>query len=181
MSGGGKLMSRLRTIANKVKNASVGTPEVRVGWLADAKYPNGTQVALVAAIQEFGAPSVGIPPRPFFRPMIAKHRDEWGPGLGGIMVANDFDARKSLAAIGQVIEGQLRQAIVDVNAPALSPTTLMLRKMLKANPALRDTMSYATVIEARARVAAGRSYAGVSTKPLIDTAHMLNTIDSEVG
>jgi hypothetical protein len=52
--------------------------------------------------------------------------------------------------------------------------------MKRDNPALRLTMTYATVIEARRRVAAGMSYAGVSTKPLVESSHMLDSIDSEI-
>jgi hypothetical protein len=135
---------------------------------------------MVGAIQEYGAPRVGIPPRPYFRTMIAKHKGDWGKGIAGILAANNYDIEKSLALLGQVIEGQLRQSIVDVLAPPLSPVTLMLRKMKAQNPNLRTTMTYADVAEARRRVALGRSYAGVSTKPLIDTGHMLNSIHSEV-
>lgn len=159
---------------------AAGLPHVRVGFLEDALYDDGTPVAMVAAIQNFGAPSRGIPPRPFFSNMIAKHRDDWGPGLGGILAANGYDIPKALDGLGQVMAGQLAQAIVDLNAPALSATTLMIRKMKQQNPALRDMMSYKVVIEARARVAAGKSYAGVSIKPLVDTGIMLSKIGWDV-
>lgn len=176
VSGGDKMKAALAKLA-----VQVGTmPHVRVGFLEKARYPNGTSVAMVAAIQEFGAPSVGIPPRPFFRPMIAAHKSEWGPNIAKYMKATGNDVEKSLRGVGMVIAGDLAQAIVDVTAPPLGPVTLMLRKMKKLNPSLRDNMSYSVVMEARARVAAGKSYAGVSTKPLIDTGFLLGSIGVEV-
>jgi hypothetical protein len=177
LSGGDKL----RAMAVAAEKQTTGKPRtLRVGFLENATYPNGTPVAMIAAIQEYGAPRVGIPPRPFFRTMIAKHKDEWGKGIAGVLAANNYDVEKSLALLGQVIEGQLRQSIIDVLAPPLSPTTIMLRKMKSQNPALRTSMTYADVIEARRRVAAGYSMSGVSTKPLVDTGHMLNSVHSEV-
>lgn len=177
VTGGDKLARKLAEIAAKVK----GLPHVEVGFPETARYEDGTLVAMVAAIQEFGAPAAGIPPRPFFRTMIAKHRDAWGPGLGGILAANGMDVEAGLKGLGQVIEGQLRQSIVDMNSPALSPTTLMLRRMRTDDPSLQVTGK--TVGEAAAKVKAGASYAGVSTKPLVDIGRqggtLLNSISSK--
>ena len=39
--------------------------EVRVGFFAEDSYPDGMQVANVAAIQDNGSPAQRIPPRPF--------------------------------------------------------------------------------------------------------------------
>jgi hypothetical protein len=61
--------------------------------------------------------------------------------------------------------------------PPLSPVTLMLRKMFGNSPELirgRD------VGEAARRVAAGESSDGVSTKPLVWTGHLLNSVEYEV-
>jgi hypothetical protein len=151
---------------------------LRVGFLENATYPNGTPVGMVAAIQEFGAPSVGIPPRPFFRNMVAKNKGQWGAQAKQAMQMTDNDTDKALGLMGEVIAGQLRQSIVDTNAPKLSPTTLMLRKMRAQNPALE--VNRTVVAEARRRVAAGMSTSGVSIKPLVDTGHLLNSIDYEV-
>jgi hypothetical protein len=176
ITGGSKMEKALAKIAAKVEKG----PHVRVGFLEKAKYPDDTPVAMVAAIQEFGAPRVGIPPRPFMRPMIAAHKSEWGPNVGKYMKATGNDVEKSLRGVGMVIAGDLAQAIKDVNAPPLSKTTLMIRKMKKKDPSLRDNMSYSVVVEARARVAAGKSYAGVSIKPLVDTGFLLGSIGVEV-
>ncbi|KAG1305014.1 hypothetical protein G6F62_015645 [Rhizopus arrhizus] len=72
--GGDALMARLKEIADKAGQG--GT--LRVGFLENAKYPDGTPVAMVAAINEFGRPDHNQPPRPFFRRMIEEKHKGWG-------------------------------------------------------------------------------------------------------
>lgn len=172
--GGNKLKVTLEKISLAAKRA--GT--LRVGFLSKAKYPDGTPVAMIAAIQEYGAPRVGIPPRPFFRNMVTKKKGEWPGAIAKLLKANDYDARQTLMQAGDAIRGQLQQSIVDTMAPPLSPVTLMLRKMKHQTPGL--VVNRTVVEQARARVAAGESTAGVSTKPLVETGHLLNSVDFEV-
>jgi hypothetical protein len=120
VSGGEKLEKYLTDTASKVKNAAT----VKVGFLEGSTYPDGTSVPMVAAIQEFGAPSRGIPSRPFFRNMIAAHGDQWPAAIGAILAANGMDARDALTKVGVGIEGQLRQSIVDTNEPPLAAATV---------------------------------------------------------
>lgn len=174
LSGGKGLEHYLKTLAEKVTNP--GT--LRVGFLEDATYPDGTLVAMVAAIQEFGAPAAGIPPRPFFRYMILNESPTWGEKLANLLDTHGYDARKALALMGEGIAGQLRQSIIDTVAPPLSPITLMLRQMRADDPDLEVTGK--TVGEAAARVAAGKEATGVSTKPLVDTGVLLAAVDYEV-
>lgn len=174
LSGGAALEKKLAEIAKKVSRAGA----VRVGFLEGATYPDGTSVPAVAAIQEFGAPRASIPPRPFFRTMIAAKSSEWGDKLGAILVANDYDVEKSLDLMGLGIEDQLRDSIIAVNSPPLSQVTLMLRKMRSEDQNLIVTGK--TVGEAAARVAAGESTGGVSTAVLKDTGHLYNSVDHDV-
>lgn len=174
IEGGDKLKAELERIAKNLKKGAA----VEVGFLEGATYPDGTSVPMVAAIQEFGAPKVGIPARPFFRNMIADKSGEWGPALSRILPSVDYDAAKALDLMGEGIEGELRDSIIDTTEPPLSETTLMLRKMRSEDPSLVVTGK--TVGEAAARVHAGESAAGVSTKPLIDTGHMLNSVAHKV-
>lgn len=58
MAGGDRLMAHLDRILARVKSAQA----VRVGFLEGATYPDGTPVAKVAAVQEFGG-SMKIPER----------------------------------------------------------------------------------------------------------------------
>lgn len=175
LSGGQRLESALAEMSAKVSTAT----SVDVGFLQGATYPDGTPVPMVAAIQEFGAPRAGIPPRPFFRTMIAEKSGEWPEAIAGLLKANDYDAARTLAQTGAAIKGQLQQSIVDLLEPPLSPVTLMLRKMKAEDPDL--IVTGATVGEAARRVAAGESADGVSTKPLIESGHMLNSAEYRVN
>lgn len=97
---------------------------LRVGFLENAIYPGGTSVAMIAAIQEYGAPSRNIPPRPFFRNMIAAKAREWPAAIANLLRQNNMDAVRALDIAGAAIAGQLRQSIQDTNAPPLAPSTI---------------------------------------------------------
>lgn len=174
ITGGVNFQRYLEGVAKKLGQAG----NVRVGFLEDATYPDGTHVATVAAIQNFGAPARGIPPRAFFSNMITKQSPRWGVRFSRVLQQNDYDLEKSLALMGEGIAGQLREEIVATNSPPLSAVTLMLRKMRADDPDL--VVTGATVGEAARRVAAGESYGGVSTKALVDSSNMLNSVDYEV-
>lgn len=120
MSGGGKLDMYLRRLAEHV-----GPPqEVRIGFLAGATEADGTSIPMIAFLQEYGAPNVGIPPRPFFRNMIAAHKGEWGDQLRKVLVAMDYDGTGALSGMGEEIKGQLEESIVAITDPPLAPSTV---------------------------------------------------------
>lgn len=174
LKGGDGLQKALDEIAKGLSKAA----SVDVGFLEGATYADGKSVAEIAAIQEFGAPRASIPPRPFFRTMIAEKSGEWPEAVGDLLIANEYDAAKTLGQTGAAIKGQLQQSIVDTYSPALSPITLMLRKMKAEDP---DLVVTGTIVgEAARRVASGESTEGVSTKPLVETGHMLDSVDFEV-
>lgn len=118
--GGDRLAARLKEIGDRLGKGG----SVKVGFLSGAKYPDGTSVAMVAAIQDFGAPSVGIPPRPFFRNMVAKESRGWPDAIVTDLARTDYDVDRTLGRLGVLIEGQLRQSIVDTNLPPLKPATI---------------------------------------------------------
>lgn len=142
-SGGAKMEEYLRKLAAKITKP--GT--LRVGFLEGATYPNGTSVPMVAAINEFGAPSRGIPPRPYFRGMIADKSQNWGKSLGNVLKNNGYDTEKALLQMGEGIKGQLQQAITDFSGVPLAPATIARKGF---------------------------------SKQLVDTGHMLNSVDYEV-
>jgi hypothetical protein len=173
--GGDKLEKVLRGMAARVQKANT----VQVGFLESAQsYAGGLPTAAVAAIQEYGAPKVGIPPRPFFRTMISKESPGWPDMIADLLKVHDYDANKVLSNMGEEMVGQLKQSINELTDPPLSPVTLMLRKMVGPNGVVT---SYKQVVEARARVAAGESYGGVSTKPLIWSSHLINSVAFRVA
>ncbi len=118
--GGAKLKQALEDIGRKLGRG--GT--LKVGFLSGASYPDGTPVAMIAAIQDFGAPAAGIPPRPFFRNMIAEKQESWPGEIERDLKRTDYDVDLTLARVGALIAGQLRQSIVDTNEPPLKPATI---------------------------------------------------------
>jgi len=97
---------------------------LRVGFLEGAKYPDGTPIGMIAAIQNYGAPRAGIPPRPFFTNMIAEKKKEWPDAIANLLKTNNYDAEITLKITGASIAGQLRQSIVDTNEPPLKEATI---------------------------------------------------------
>lgn len=175
-TGGAKLKAKIRELAKQIE----GKHNLRVGFLEGSTYPNGDGEVVTAAQTAFwlNYGHQGTPPRPFFTDLIRDKSDSWGDALGRLLVQNDFDVDLSLQQMGEGIAGQVRTAIINLNSPALSPVTIMLRKMLKEDPSLEVTG--ATVGEAAARVAAGEDVSGVSTKVGVATGHMLNSVSYEV-
>jgi hypothetical protein len=119
VKGGGKFSDWLKSTAQEAANKRVD-----IGFFADATYEDGTLVPLVAAIQEFGAPSQNIPPRPFFRQMIQKNQSHWPDDIGKALKATDYDAEKALAVVGEMVAGELREEITAFDGAPLSPKTI---------------------------------------------------------
>lgn len=152
LKGGEKSKSVLAHIKANLGDGNV----LRVGFLEGATYPDGTSVAMVAATNEFGRTfrknaassyvdaygnehtstikggSVGTqPPRPFFRNMIAAHKDEWPDAIAALMVANDYKTEKVLWLAAEGIMRQLRQSIHDLTEPPLAPSTILRKGFSK--------------------------------------------------
>ena len=119
-SGGQKLQEVLEAIAEKAGRAR----DVSVGFMAGSTYPDGTPVAMVAAIQNYGAPAMNIPPRPFFSNMVKDKSPNWGVSLGNLLENNGYDASIALKAMGQGISGQLQESINLTDSPPLAPATI---------------------------------------------------------
>ena len=174
---------KVRVILEKAVANMDKASQVAVGFLEGATEEDGTSIPFIAAVQNFGAPKVGIPPRPFFSNMVQQNMGNWGGMVAALMQHNDYDAVEVLGRMGEEIKGELQASIKATNEPGLSKTTLMLRQMKADDPSLRDRMSYRVVQEARARVAAGKPYesTGTAAKPLVDTGTMQSSVDYEVS
>lgn len=187
-TGGEALEKRLAEMAANLEKGAA----VRVGWpgpsdpgeSADgedkkgATEPNGALTAAVAFMQEFGAPRAGIPPRPFFRTMIADKSPTWGDRVAAGLKASDFDSEKALGLVGLSIAEDLQESIRDLDEPPLSAVTLMLRSLYPVRS--EGVTSKRQVVEARMLVELGESPGPVSTKPLIWTHQMINSVTAVV-
>ncbi|MBP3933132.1 MAG: hypothetical protein J6D44_04585 [Pseudomonas sp.] len=135
----------------------LGRKEIKVGFFESAKYPDGTPIAYVAAIQEFGHGP--IPPRPFMRPAEQQNAAKWQKGIAaGVKSAlnGSITIEHALEQVGMVAAGDVRKAIKAVTAPPLADST----------------------ISARQRRLKGKKAASI--KPLVDSGQMIQAVTSAV-
>lgn len=142
----------------------VAKVSVKIGILNGAKYPDGVSVATVAYANENGA--WGNPRRPFMHRTFKKHSAGWVRGILRAIndnVDNPSIVRKAFEMAGMTAAGQMKEVI---------------RKWNPSDPRLN---SEKTIEGKRRRGRSGRNL--VPIKPeiaLIDTGHMINSIDYEV-
>lgn len=137
--------------------ADLEKKEVRVGFFENSKYPDGTPIAYVAAIQEFGYGP--IPPRPFMRPAEESNKGKWVKGIASgvrAVIAGQVTLDHALEQVGMVAAGDVRKAIKAVTAPPLAESTVRARQRRK------------------------KGKKAVSRKPLVDTGQMLQAVNSAV-
>lgn len=89
-----------------------------------------------ASDHKVGAHTIVIPPRPFFRRMIAERSPEWGKELGAVLKATNFDSKRAFRLMGERIKDQLVVSIETFTDPPNAPSTI--RKKKHAHP-LQDT------------------------------------------
>lgn len=120
----------------------------KTGFFETSKYDDGTPVAFVAAVQEFGAVinvedaaaafqggssggSIVIPPRPFFRPTIANKSAEWGALIGRgahAVLTQGADPVDVMEAVALRAAGDVAKTISTVTSPPLKPSTIRRKK-----------------------------------------------------
>jgi hypothetical protein len=128
--------------------------QVKVGFFESDKYADGTPVAYVAAIHEFGHPGGNIPSRPFFRTAIRENSKEWDAAAArGVIAATEgrISGPNLLEQIGMMIAGSIQESILDGSFEPLKQSTLDARQSRKRTQ-------------------------GVADKPLIDTATMMRAV-----
>jgi phage gpG-like protein len=167
-----KINARLEPLKKKVIQAGI----------LGGQYEDGTNIAYVGAIQEYGAPAAGIPARPFMRTTSESKRKEWtklmGEGIAAV-AAGQITADQLMEQLGSLMAADIQKTISEIQEPALSPITVMLRGMRNHDPDLKVTGK--TVGEAAQRVKNGDDNYGASTKPLVDIGILLKSISYKVG
>ena len=94
---------------------------LNVGFFESSRYTEGTYVAQVARIQEYG--SIKIPPRPFFRNAIDNNMQRWLDFLGRDLV-NTNNAETSYNRLGEVVRGDIVESITQLDTPPNAPKTI---------------------------------------------------------
>ena len=161
-----------------LKLAALGKMEGRVGWFDTAKYEDGTSVAQVAEMQEFGTQS--IPARPFMRPTATANKGKWSETAAAVsnqVLKGDMVPQNAMQAITSQAEGDVLKGIVSVTSPPLSPITLGVRKYKQMGREITGK----TIGEIAEKIKEGTlDVSGVSTKPLNDTGYMIATLTTHV-
>lgn len=109
------------------KRAMAGA--IEVGWDKRERYTDGTPVAMVALIQEFGTLRLTkdgrqwIPPRPFMRQCVEKNKAKWVQFYMNRIEEGDkpSDAAKALKT---VMVSDLRAEIIAFSDPPNAPSTV---------------------------------------------------------
>jgi len=150
-STGGETVARI-----KRELAAINQLQTRVGWFDSTRYPDGTPVAGVAVVQEYGTEDGRIPSRSFMRSTQAEKKTEWDntmkKGFSAVMKGSRTSAQV-MEALGLMAAGDVRKKIALITTPPLATATL----------------------KSRAR-RAGPGAKAVSIKPLNDTGYMLATL-----
>lgn len=128
-----KLLDKLNKIANAPDLVSVGFPESK-------KYPDGTDLLVVAASNEFGTTDGRIPERSFLRAGILEKKnvikDFWKKGKAAKLLMGELPPEKALSLLG--LQGQtiVQNKIRAIQDPPNAESTIARKE--SSNP-LIDT------------------------------------------
>lgn len=133
-----------------LKRRFIGKRSVKIGFPQGPTEKDGTPVAMIAAVHEFGVPSKGIPERSFLRSSIAENMPKYlrlnRANLLRIMHGK-ISPDAALSLLGEMAAGDAKKMIRNGNFVPLSPATIRAKG---------------------------------SDKPLIDTGTMLQTLTYKV-
>lgn len=161
---------------------------IQAGWFETAKYSNGTPIAGVAAVQNYGATitqnisekqrkffmAIGIylkkitktihiviPATHFWENCKNKNKEKWNKLIQDAwksVFLGNIEPDVAMEQIAMVIEGDIAKAIADVDGPPLSPLTL----------------------EGKKRGYSNKKETGNLGKRLINTGQMFETVSHKV-
>lgn len=142
---------------DKIKATLERVPEefenmvAQIGFPSGINYEDGTSVAYVAAIQEFGAPAVNIPARPFMQPTVTEKKDTWVKTIEKSLpkvALGKMSAFDVLDLVGIQAAADIQTKISSIYTPPNAPATIRAKG---------------------------------SAKPLIDTGLMLASVQNAVN
>jgi len=156
---------RVEQLIKDLENAPVS----KVGYFENAKYPDGTSVAEVAATHEFGRPEKGIPPRSTIRPTMKQEERNIATLCKSAfkkVVKGELTVYQVMDLLGQQLAGSIRKAIATITTPPLRPNTIR-----------RRAAKYSTSTQRKKKTAVQQA---ASEKPLVDEKVLLNSTTSVV-
>jgi hypothetical protein len=137
----GKIKAILEKVPEEFENmvAQIGIP-------SGINYEDGTNVAYVASIHEFGAPAAKIPARPFIRPTVKEQKDNWTKVLAKYVskvVQGKMTVFDALDLVGRVAAADIQTKIASIYTPKLSPITIARKG--STNPLIETGLMIASV------------------------------------
>jgi len=118
-----KTPKRVVDRVNKLSEIKKAKLKVAVGLPAGSNdYPDGTSLIMVGTVHEFGSPVKGIPARSFLRATVKGNKRKYKRDIAKIgkrIVSRDFDFRKGLNTLGQLVASDVVERISGGIAPAL--------------------------------------------------------------
>lgn len=150
---GSKLKDKLRKIA------ALDDLELKVGFFENARYPDGTPVAYVGYLNEYGGHN---PPRPFMKRTAQRRMKSWSKGIARNFNRADRNSlKRAFEMAGQVAVGDVKRTIKDWPPGGNAPST----------------------VAAKARRArSGKNLVPINPETvLIDTGKMISSVAYEVA
>jgi hypothetical protein len=89
---------------------------IKIGYPAGDTEPDGTSLALIARVHEYGSPEQGIPERPFLQSGITQNRDKLTAVSKGLLVniiQGSRDVTNALGVLGEVARTSVQQKITE--------------------------------------------------------------------
>ena len=126
---------------NRIKREVQKSGGVKVGVMGDAGTSDeGTDMLLIAAVNEFGSADGRVPERSYIRAGFDKNRSKLrntAAALWGRVLDGDMDQRQALGLLGETHQDQVQKFLTALSAPPNAASTIA-RKRGSANP-LIDT------------------------------------------
>lgn len=165
---------------------NLGNKNTKVGFPSPVKYPDGTPVAYVGAIQELGSPERSIPPRPFMRPTAMRQQTQWraiAEHGARAVIEGTATSQEAMELLGESAAGDMRQTVSQIYEPPLSMTTLRLRKLKQqgvtiGGKVVGEAHRAVNMVGPRPAGDTSADVSGVSTKPLVFDGILIGSITS---
>jgi hypothetical protein len=118
-------LKRLTGDSNRVVNVGVGP---------GTREPDGTPMAMIGAVHEYGEPSLGIQERAWLRPAITENREKY-TALNRInllkLMKGEITYDDALGQLGLMAQGMARQQIQNGTYQALKAATIRRKRSSK--------------------------------------------------
>jgi hypothetical protein len=158
------------TFTELKKRVNVDAKYVKVGIPSSEKETDGTSLAMIGAVNEFGSPDKGIPERPFLRPGTRRGKPDF-IRLNRVnlvkMLRKQMSIDKGLGQLGAMAVGKVKQEIRNGEFKALAADTIAARKR-------RLSPKY------RAKLEAKLGHPLNLDKPLIDSGNLIQGVTYQI-